>query len=295
LDRAHAHGVGALILPFQLHSTSKPVIHVENPRMAFGMILAMTARPLPIQQGIHPTAIISEHAFVHESASVGPYCVVDGNARIGGKAKIYAFSYVGDGCSIGAGSVLFPSVVLYQDVTLGERVVIHSGVVLGADGFGFMWDGKKHFKVPQVGGVLISDDCEIGANATVDRATAGVTKIGTGTKLDNHVQVAHNVSIGRDGVIASLTGIAGSVQIGDRVVIGGQTGVADHIRITDDVTLGGRAGASSDILEKGAYFGNPAIPAGDGLRAYLLAAKLPDLHARLKSLEKKVKELEGNQ
>jgi UDP-3-O-[3-hydroxymyristoyl] glucosamine N-acyltransferase len=293
LEKAHAHGVGALLLPHTLRSNLKPAIYVEYPRLAFGKLLAMLKRPLPIHEGIHPTAIVHEDAYVSDSASVGAYVVVEKGASIEDRAKIYPYSYIGENCSIGAETIVFPHVVLYQDVTVGARCVLHSGVILGADGFGFVWDGKRQIKVPQVGQVQIGDEAEIGANTTIDRATAGATSIGSGAKLDNLVQIAHNVQIGRDGVIAGQSGIAGSSRIGDRVTMAGQCAISDHVTITDDVILGGGTGVAGDILVKGAYFGRPAAPASEGLRAFLTIPKLPDLASRIRALEKKVKELEG--
>ncbi len=292
LERAHAHGVGALILPHTLRSSLKPSIHVEYPRLAFGKLLAMSKRDLPLEAGIHPSAIIHEEAFVSDSASVGPYCVIERGAEVGDQAKVYSHCYIGENCTVGANTTIFPQVVLYQDVTVGENVIIHSGAVLGADGFGFMWDGTKQQKVPQVGRVDIGDGVEIGANSTVDRATAGVTSIGAGTKLDNLVQVAHNVSIGRDGVIAAQSVIGGSTQIGDRVTMAGQCAIKDHTIVVDDVTLGGSSGVAGDILTKGAYFGRPAVPAAEGLRAFMMIPKLPDLLTRIRALEKQVKALQ---
>lgn len=295
LEKAHASGVGALILPYALRSHLKPAIYVEYPRLAFGKLLAISQRSLPMNTGIHPTAVIHEEAYVSESAQIGAHAIIEAGAWIGDKARVFANSYVGENCRIGNDSVLFPNVVLYQDVTVGERCILHSGVVVGADGFGFMWDGNRQFKVPQVGGVDIEDDVEIGANTTIDRATAGTTRIGAGTKLDNLVQIAHNVEVGRDSVIAGQSGIAGSAKVGARATIGGGSAVRDHVTITDDVMLGGGSGVASDIKEKGAYFGRPAIPAGEGLRAFMMVPKLPDFLSRIRALEKKVKELEAKE
>ncbi|MBC8065570.1 MAG: UDP-3-O-(3-hydroxymyristoyl)glucosamine N-acyltransferase [Chlorobia bacterium] len=292
LDRAHAHGVGALILPHSLRSNLKPAIYVEYPRLAYGKLLAMSQRPLPIGPGIHPTAIVHEEAYVSESASIGAYVVIERGARIEDRCKVFAHSYIGEDCLVGNDTTIFPNVVLYQEVSIGNRCIVHSGAVLGADGFGFMWDGKRQVKVPQVGRVEIGDDAEVGANSTVDRATSGTTTVGAGTKLDNLVQIGHNVQLGKDGVLAAATVIGGSSKIGDRVAFGGQCAVSDHIVIVDDVTIGGTSGVPSDLLAKGAYFGRPAIPAAEGLRAYLSVPKLPDMLSRIRVLEKKIRELE---
>jgi len=292
LEKAHVHGVGALILPHTMFSHLKPTIHVEHPRVAFGKLLAMSRRPLPIQPGIHPTAVVDPDAEVDESAFIGAYVVVEQGARVGAKAKIFPHCYVGENCTVGDGAVLYPQVVLYQDVSVGARTVLHSGVVLGADGFGFIWDGKQQVKVPQVGQVAIGDDAEIGANTTIDRATAGATSVGQGTKLDNLIQIGHNVTIGENTVIASQTGVSGSTKIGSRVTMGGQCAIGDHITIVDDVIFGGHSGTSQDILERGAYFGMPAKPAAEGLKTYMTLPRLPEILSRVRHLERRLAELE---
>lgn len=288
---AEQSGVGAILIGRDATS-KKPHVKVDQPRMAFGMLLALSARPLPIELGIHATAIISADAHVDESASIGPYVVVERGARIEAGARIHPFCYIGENCSVGESSTLYPGVTLYQDVLIGARSIVHSNAVLGADGFGFVWDGKRRVKIPQVGRVLIGDDVEIGAGTTVDRATAGETMIGSGTKLDNMVQVGHNCRIGADGVIAAQTGISGSCIIGDRFVAGGQCGLSDHARIADDVVFAGRTATSQTIDQAGTYFGVPARPAYEGLRSFLLQPKLPEMHARIRKLEKRLEELE---
>ena len=289
---AQAGGVGALLLAPDSESNGKPAIRLASPRMAFGMLLALATRPLPLEPGIHPSAVVHADASIDASASIGPFVVVESGASIGPGARIFPFCYVGENCTVGAGSTLYPNVVVYQDVTIGDRCVVHSGVVLGADGFGFVWDGKQRIKVPQVGSVTIGNDVEIGANTTIDRATAGETSIGDGVKLDNLIQIGHNSSIGEHSVLAGHTGISGSTKVGKRVVMGGGVGTNDHITITDDVILGGRSGVDRDITEPGQYVGVPARPAAEGLRALLIVPRLPELLSRIRALEKKLKELE---
>ncbi len=288
---AERSGVGSLLIS-STSSSSKPHIRVASPRAAFGMLLALSSRPLPIEPGIHPTAIVSPEAVVHENASIGPYVVVERGATIGAGARVYAFTYIGESCIVGENAILYPNVTLYQDVEVGARTIIHSSAVLGSDGFGFVWDGRRRVKVPQVGRVVIGEDAEIGAATTIDRATAGETVVGRGTKLDNQVQVGHNCQIGEDGVIAGQCGISGSCVIGDRFVMGGQCGLSDHAEIVDDVTFAGRTATSKDISKPGIYFGVPALPATEALRAFVLQPKLPDMFARLKVLEKRLAELE---
>jgi UDP-3-O-[3-hydroxymyristoyl] glucosamine N-acyltransferase len=295
LGIARAHRVGALILPKGLPSDGRPAIHVDHPRLAFFQLLMISGRPLPIEPGIHPTAIVHNSAQVGEGACIGPYAVVEKGAQVGSNVKVFPFCYVGEGCTIGEGTTLFPGVVLYQDVIIGARCIVHSGAVLGADGFGFMWDGSQQLKIPQVGRVQIGDDAEVGANTAVDRATAGATKVGRGTKLDNLVQVGHNVEIGEDSVIAGQAAIGGSARIGSRVSMGGQTAVSDHVVIGDDVMVGGSSGVAEDLAGPGRYFGRPAINAPDGLRAMSAIPRLPKILSRLRELEAKVKKLEEGQ
>jgi UDP-3-O-[3-hydroxymyristoyl] glucosamine N-acyltransferase len=290
LLQAEESGVAAVLVPFSLRETSLPSIALESPRTAFFHLLSLARRELPLRPGVHPSAIVDPEAHVHPGASIGPYAVVERGARIGAACRVFAFCYVGENCSLGEGTILYPHAVLYQDVSLGERTIVHAGCVLGADGFGYFWDGSRRVKIPQVGRVEIGADVEMGALSSVDRATAGVTRIGRGTKLDNLVQIGHNTRIGEDGAIAAQTGIGGSSRLGDRVVMAGQCASADHVRITDDVTFGGRSAAGQDVKEPGVYLGAPARPIREASRAMLLATKLPDLFSRLRSLEKKLKD-----
>lgn len=289
LEAAEASGVGALLIDRELRVPNKPAIRVDQPRLAFFMLLKLTERPLPSSKGIHQTAVVSPDAFIDETASVGAYAVIEAGAVVGARAKVFPHCYVGENCKIGAGTILYPNVVVYQDVEIGQDCIVHSGVVIAADGFGFVWDGSQRIKVPQVGGVVIGDRVELGANTTVDRATAGETTIGDGTKIDNLVQVAHNNHIGDHVVIAGCTGLAGSVEIGDRCVIGGQVGFRDHTKLGDDVHIAGRSAIEKDILEPGQYFGVPALPAMEAIRIYKVNQKLPEVWSRLRDLEKKVK------
>jgi UDP-3-O-[3-hydroxymyristoyl] glucosamine N-acyltransferase len=293
LAAAEHSAVAAIIVGKDCGSCRKPTIVVEDARASFGRLLAMMIRPLPLASGIHSQAVVAEGARVDPLASVGPFCVIENGATVASGAKVYPFCYVGENCSVGEGSILYPHVILYQDVTVGARCVIHSGVVLGADGFGFFWDGTRQAKVPQVGDVRLADEVEIGANAAIDRATAGTTEIGKGTKIDNLVQIGHNSVVGSNTVIAGQTGVSGSSHIGDRVTIGGQAALSHHVRVCDDAVLGGRTGVTEDITEPGEYFGLPARPKAEALRSALLAGRLPDLFARIRELERRVETLEG--
>lgn len=291
LERIEESAVGSVLLGPGMQS-SKPSVQVESPRLGFYTLLVASQRDLPLAGGIHPSSVIDPTAQVDASAQVGPFCVVGPRAAIGAHAKLHPFCYVGAQCRVGAECELFPGVVLYRDVVLGDRTLVHGGAILGADGFGYEWDGKRRVKIPQVGAVEIGADAEIGANTTVDRATVGETRIGDGTKIDNLVQVAHNVQIGEHGVVAGLTGIAGSTTLGNRIIVGGGVGFRDHVTVTDDVALGGRSGVAADITEPGEYFGSPAMPKREAVKSMLLIPRLPDLYNRIKQLEARLAELE---
>jgi UDP-3-O-[3-hydroxymyristoyl] glucosamine N-acyltransferase len=209
LAKALSAPIGAVIVRPGAETGDVPKLVTAQPRLAFGALLGLAQRRWPVQPGVHPTAVVADGANVAKDASVGPYCVVSEGAEVAAGAVLRAFVFVGPGCRVGARSVLEPHSVLLQDVKIGADCRVLPGSVLGADGFGFAWDGERHAKVPQAGGVVVGDRVEIGANACVDRATCGETEIAEGVKLDNMVQVAHNVKIGRHTVVASQTGFSG--------------------------------------------------------------------------------------
>lgn len=294
LAAALESSVGAVLVSPDAGPCPKPHIIVSDPRAAFGRLLGLWKTELPIEPGIHPLASVSPGATIDPSASVGPFAVVERGAQIGAWSRIYPFAYIGEDCVLGAGCSIFPHAVLYQNVTLGDRVAIHAGAILGADGFGFEFDGENQVKVPQIGTVEVGDDVEIGANTCIDRATAGSTTLGDGVKLDNLVQIAHNTKVGEQTVIAAQAGISGSTRIGKRVTMGGAVATSHHVKIADGTVLGGRTGVTSDIDEPGAYWGTPARPLKEAMRASLLVHRLPELLARIKELEKKVAEREDD-
>jgi UDP-3-O-[3-hydroxymyristoyl] glucosamine N-acyltransferase len=284
---AARHAVGALILPPGL-VVERPCLHASDPKAAFARFLAMCRRPLPLPAGVHPTAVVDPAAEVASGASLGPCVVVERGARIAAGARVFPFCYVGEDCVVGSDTVLYPHVVLYQDVHIGARCVVHAHAVLGADGFGFAWDGARQAKIEQVGGVRIGDDVEIGAGSAVDRATSGTTRIGSGTKVDNLVQIGHNAEVGPDSLICGQAGVAGSAVVGRRVTMAGQSGVTDHVSVGDEVTLAARALASRDISEPVVHYGFPARP--DGLRISAALAELPRLRDRIQQLERRLAE-----
>lgn len=292
---AKATGVGALLIGPEIDPAGIPAIRVPNPKAAFFMLLVKTDRPYPLNGGIHPTAVVSPEATVGEGVNIGPYVVVEAGSVIGDGCRLHAHVYVGEGCELKESVTLLPHAVLVRNVEIGARSTVFSGAVLGADGFGFVWDGKRQMKVPQVGRVILGPDCEIGALSAVDRATAGATKLGADTKLDNLVQLGHNCIVGEHVVIAALTGVGGSTTIGDRCSIGGTTAISDHAVIGSDIMLGGRAGVAGELLEPGVYIGYPAQPMVTAKRNIIHSLNLDKLNSRVRQLERKLAQLEAEQ
>jgi UDP-3-O-[3-hydroxymyristoyl] glucosamine N-acyltransferase len=287
--------VGAVLVPSETPALNKPVIRVDSPRRVFGLFLNLCRRELPLGEGVHPAAVVDRTVELGKGARVGAYAVVEAGVLIGEGARVYPFAYVGEDCSIGENAVIYPHAVLYRDVTIGARTVVHSGAVLGADGFGFTWNGEKQVKVPQVGGVRVGADVEIGGCTTVDRAMMGETVVGQGTKIDNLVQIGHNCRIGEHTVIAAQTGISGSTTVGDRCTFAGQTATVDHVSIGSDITLTGRAAVSKNLTEPGPYRGAPAIPYTEELRLEAAHRRVPSLLKRMRELERRVADLEGRE
>jgi UDP-3-O-[3-hydroxymyristoyl] glucosamine N-acyltransferase len=234
-----------------------------------------------MQASVHPTAVLGKD--VH----VGAFASVEEGAVVGDRVTLYPGAYVGKGAVVGEESILYPRVTLYEGVRVGKRAILHAGCVIGSDGFGFAPTPQGYRKIPQVGTVEIGDDVEIGANTTIDRAALGVTRIGSGTKLDNLIQVGHNVEIGRDTVIAAQVGIAGSCRIGSRVMIGGQSGLAGHLEVGDGVMLGAKTGVAVSLSSKEnrAWSGVPAMPHRTWLKMVTLLPRLPELFRRVTRLE----------
>lgn len=293
LDAVLESTVGAVIVKEDAPDFEKPALLVSSPRMAFFKLLSLADRPTTLQDGIHQTAIVDPSAVISATAKVGPYSVIEAGCEVGDAAQVFPFSYLGPRCKIGSGCRIMPNAVLVQDVTIGDNSIVHSGAVLGADGFGFVFDGKHQVKIPQVGGVQIGNHVEVGANTTIDRATSGQTEICDGVKLDDLVHIGHNSKIGAHTVLAGQVGMSGSVTLGERVVAGGQVAFADHVTVTDDVVLAGRTGLMSDLKESGEYFGVPATPLKQALRLLALQRKLPELADRIKRLETELEKLKS--
>ena len=249
--------------------------------------------PVRPPAGIHPTAVVDASARVSKDASVGPNVVVEAEAEVGSGAVLMANVYVGHRSKVGAGSYLYPNVVIREECEVGERVVLHPGVVIGADGFGYVREGRTYHKVPQVGIVVVEDDVEIGANSCVDRATTGVTRIGAGSKLDNLIQVGHNVTMGKSVIVVAQVGISGSTEIGTGATLAGQAGVVGHIRIGENAVVGAQSGVTKSVPDNSQVWGTPAQPATAARKIHALTQRLPVLLDRVHRLEERLVALES--
>lgn len=279
---------------FKAHS-SRALIKIENPSIALsGIIEFLFPDRIPRPEGIHPTAIISKKASIGPNAALGPYTIVEDGVSIEDNTAIYSFCYIGKDTKIGKDCIIYPNVTIREEVIIGNRVIIHPGSVVGSDGFGY--DTKRdgtHVKIPQLGTVVIEDDVELGACVTVDRARFNRTIIGKGSKIDNLVQIAHNVTIGPYCLIAAQTGISGSSRIGRNVVFGGQAGVVDHVSVGDFVKVGAKTGITKSFPANTTLFGYPAKPVEKARDIIAAIGLLPKLYERVRALEKKIKELEN--
>jgi UDP-3-O-[3-hydroxymyristoyl] glucosamine N-acyltransferase len=261
-------------------------LRAKDPYGALARILSLFEPPGgKIPPGVHPSAVIGSGVTFGEGVRIGPGAVIDEGARIGARCTIGAGAVVGAGAVLGDDCLLHPRAVIAHGCILGRRVIVHPGAVIGADGFGYAMVGGAYAKIPQIGIVEIGDDVEIGANSCIDRATIGRTRIGSGTKIDNLVQVAHNVAIGEGCALAGQSGVAGSARIGDGVRIGGQTGISGHIRIGDGVTVGGRSGVIGDLSPGETVSGFPARSHRETMRIQACLHKLPEMLRRLRILE----------
>jgi len=271
------------------------ILRTTDPYLAFLRVMArFNPPPEPLPPGIHPTAVIDPSARIGERARIGAHAVIGRKAVIGRDSIIGHGTVIGDSVTIGDGTLIYHNVTLREGTTIGARVIVHSGTSIGADGFGFAPkpDGSYE-KVPQLGIVVLEDDVEIGANCTIDRATMGETRIKRGAKLDNLIQVAHNVVIGEDTVIAALTGIAGSVKIGKKSMIGGQVGIAGHLSLADGIRIGAQSGIHHSVKEEGqSMFGSPALPHREAFKIQGAMTQLPELLDNVRTLRKSVTALE---
>lgn len=266
-------------------------LQVDNPYFAFAKAIEyFYPRPV-LPPGISNLSFVSDKASIGKGVSVLPFACISDNVHVGDETVISSGVFVGENTRIGKNCLIYPNVVIRENVLIGNRVIIHSGTVIGSDGFGYVFHDGKHHKIPQVGSVTIEDDVEIGSNVSVDRATLGSTIIGNGTKIDNLVQIAHNVKIGEKSLIVAQVGIAGSTEIGSSVTLAGQSAVADHSKVESGTVIGAQSGVTGHIV-KGIYTGSPAISHTNWLRSQALFAKLPELNKKIRELDERLRKLE---
>ncbi len=290
---AESSRAGALVVPRDAGGLPGALLRVDSPQAALITLLRLFHPEPATTPGIDRSAVVADGARVDPSAAVGPHAVIESGAVIGARSRIGALCFVGANAVLGDEVWLYPTAVVQNGVRIGHRVIVHPGAVLGADGFGYAFDGSAHRKIPQVGGLRVEDDVEIGANTTIDRGTLGDTVIGRGTKIDNLVQIGHNCEIGEHVILVSQVGISGSCRIGNRAILAGQVGLADHVTIGEGAILTAKSGVPSDVPAGEVWGGIPSRPSAEARRIWAAEAMLPELIRKVRALEKRVRELEG--
>lgn len=269
-------------------STPKTLLLVDEPALAIVKLADLFYKKTPPPAGISPLADVVKDAVLDKTVSVAPFCVICSGCTLGKGTVLFPQVYLGEGSQVGNNCIIYPGVVIRKNVRIKNRVMIHPGCVIGADGFGYIEKAGKRVKIPHLGGVIVEDDVEIGANTTIDRATLGNTIIGRGTKIDNLVHIAHNVVIGENSVIVAQVGIAGSTEIGRNVIIAGQAGISDHLIIGNNVKIGAQSGVTKSVKDGEEVSGYPAREHKKSKKAYALLMRLPEIYERLKKIEKKL-------
>lgn len=284
------------VLVNQTFKPAKPIaatlVRVPDAYAALAQLLQLVQQneQAGVPVGIHPTAVVAEGVEIPADVYVGAYACIENGAQIASGCRIYPYVYIGEDVQLGSDTIIYPHVTIYHGVKVGRKCIIHAGVVLGADGFGFAPESDGYHKIPQLGGVIVEDDVEIGANTCIDRAVMGNTIIHKGVKLDNLIQVAHNCSVGCHTVMAAQTGMAGSSQVGEWCQIGGQVGIAGHLKVGNRVSAGGQTGILSNIANGKTIMGSPSMEASKAMRTYVQLSRLGELEQRIKQLEKALKE-----
>jgi UDP-3-O-[3-hydroxymyristoyl] glucosamine N-acyltransferase len=282
----------AIVVSREVIQANKPLLCVTHPQLALVKILNLFFEKPYQPKGVDPHAWISPTVKLGKDLTLYPFVYVGDRCSVGDRVILYPGVYVGEDSVIGEDSILYSHVSIYSGTIIGKRVILHSGVVVGSDGFGYVKEGKRNVKIPQVGTVEIEDDVEIGANTTVDRAALGKTIIRRGAKIDNLVQVAHSVVIGEDSILCGQVGISGSTKIGSNVTLAGQVGVADHVEIGDNVVVGAQSGVMNDLPANQAYVGTPTYPHRESLRMVAAIPKLPEMKKTLVDIENRLKKIE---
>ncbi len=285
---AEASAATAIICDQKATSDKKTLIRVAHPRVAFAKALALFFPEPKFAPGIHPSAVIAASAQIDPTTHIGPHCTVGERVKIGANCVLQSGNFVGDDSTLGDETNLFPNATVYSHSQIGKRVRIHSGAVIGSDGFGYVFDAGVHRKIPQIGNVVIGADVEIGSNTSIDRGALGSTVIGRGTKIDNLVQVAHNVEIGDHCILCSQVGIAGSAKLGKYCVLAGQVGIAGHLKIGNQVTIGSKSGVMHNIPDGQQWLGIPAQPDKQAKRVMIALQRLPELLKKIAEWEKKL-------
>ena len=293
LKLAEASNAVAILVAKDTHCAGKPVIQVTNPFKAFIQLLLHFYPEHKPAISIHPTAVIADDVILGKHLSIGAFVVIESGSNIGDHCVIKSHVHIGHHVTVGDSSTIHPHVTVYDNSKIGARVSIHASTVIGSDGFGYTFENGKHIKVPHVGHVVIEDDVEIGANSVIDRATLGATVIGEGTKIDNLVQIAHSVRLGKHNILCAFTGIAGSTTSGNHVIFAANVGVSDHVRIDDGVILGARAGVppKKHLKQGNIYLGNPARPKDKAIEQELATTRIPFIRKNMRSLSEKVTQL----
>lgn len=293
LVKAEQGGASAILVGDSARSSKKTLLRVKNPRVAFAKVLPLFFPETKFAAGIHPTAVLAKSSQVDPSAHIGPHCVIGERVRIGARTALLGGNHIGDDSHLGEDIRLFPNVVVYARSQIGHRVRVHAGTVIGSDGYGYVLDQGQHLKVLQIGNVIIHDDVEIGANVCIDRAALGSTVIGRGTKIDNLVQVAHNVVVGEGCLLVGQCGIAGSTKLGNFTIVAAQAGIAGHLQIGNQVTIAGKSGVMHDIPDGEKWLGTPAGPDREAKRQLIAFRRLPAMLHRLADLEKKIDQMKS--
>lgn len=282
----------AVIVKERIEDIEKPQVIAKNPQYAFAMLLSHFYVKQHPYKGISKNSYVPDNADIGENTTIYPFAYISDGVKIGSGTVIYPGVFIGENSIIGKGCTLYPNVTIREGVAIGSRVVIHAGSVIGSDGFGYVFENGAHQKIPQIGGVIIEDDVEIGANVTIDRATTGSTIIGKGAKIDNLVQIGHNVRVGENVILVAQVGIAGSSIIGDGVILGGQVGVADHTVVEAGTMVGAKSGVMGE-MKKGIYSGILPMPHREWLKAMSVFSQLPKLNKKVRELEEEVRRLKG--
>jgi UDP-3-O-[3-hydroxymyristoyl] glucosamine N-acyltransferase len=290
IQRAQASEAAAILVNQEVSFIQKPLIQVEHPFKAFIQLLHYFNPPPVPQVGIHPTAVIAADVQLGEQVWVGPYVVIEEGSVIGNHCVLKSHIHIGKQVVIGEKTTIHPHVTVYDACHIGAKVTVHASSVIGSDGFGYTFVDGQHLKVPHCGRVVIEDEVEIGANSAIDRATLGATRIGEGTKIDNFVQVAHSVKLGKNNILCAFTGIAGSATLGNNVICAADVGVSDHVVIGDNVVLGARTGVPSrkHLNPNSVYLGNPARPKDKAIQHELSVTRIPFMRKQIQALTEQV-------